>query len=380
MTLPVTWFLYQTNSDNRPLLYQIRQREKRLVELSDTWSMKVNSTNGTGYPSEEIRTPGGHVSTDNRSPSSASGSLHPDEEDYAGEIWEELDTIFRAQESDFVAHNDMSMSLVLGTPIPFDSPTAATTLHDTPGTPTPLQQQPPIVYLAAPDHRLLLPSHPISPLRLPKPRPQHKNTSRALAKPGVSSSPEATTSPLGGMGDGSLSSRQREVARASPSQRYFACEDQISELRKPKSWVHGAVISTLGDTFCYTTRSKLRHQHYDILPTYIYGLWQDWVESGTENLRSILSYTRACTHPSGCRAWLVPVLMENHWYLLAFDWVDCKIRVYDSLSVSGPPLSPLIQFSLAFVHVVYEDSGLKHVDWRVLPEEVCSFFVVSELI
>jgi len=177
MTLSITWFLFQANSDNGPLLYQIQQREKRLVELSGTWGMNINLTNGTGYPSEETCIPGGCVSTHDPPPSSVSSSSHADEDDYAGEIWEELDTNFRAQESHFVAQGDMSMSPVLGTPIPFHSPTAVTALHDTPGTPTLLQQQYLIIYLPASDHPLPSPSHPISPLRLPKPWPQHRNTS-----------------------------------------------------------------------------------------------------------------------------------------------------------------------------------------------------------
>ena len=462
MTLLITWFSFQANSDNGPLLYQIQQQEKRLVELSGTWGMKVNLTNGTGYPPEETCIPGGCVSTHDRPPSSVSSSLRADEDDYAGEIWEELDTIFRAQESHFVAQGDMSMSPVLGTPIPFHSLTEVIALHDTPGTPTLLQQQHLIVYLAASDHPPLpSPPHPISPLRLPKPwpkhrntscdtilwaqeshfvaqgdmnmspvlgtpipfdsptattalhdtpgtptllqqqyliiyvaafghplpslpclvsplqfpkaRPQHENTSWTLARPGVSSSCGAATSPP----DGSRSARQKEVARVSPSKRYFACEDQINDLRKPKSWVHGAVINTLGDTFCYTTCSKLRHQHYDILPTHIYDLWQESIKSGTEKPGSILSYIKACTNPSGLRAWFVPILMEHHWYLLAFDWVDCKIRVYDSFSVIGPPLLPLIEFGLAFVCIVYEYFGLKAPNWEFLPEEVCGFFLAS---
>ena len=167
------------------------------------------------------------------------------------------------------------------------------------------------------------------------------------------------------------------MARVSPSQRYFACEDQISDLRKPKSWLHGAVINTLGDTFCYTTRSKRRHQRYNILPTHLYNLWGESIKSGTEKPGSILPYIRACAHPSELRSWFVPILMEHHWYLLAFDWVDCKIHAYDSFSVSGPPLSPLIEFGMAFVCIVYEDFGLKTPDWEFHPEKVCGFFLVS---
>jgi len=73
----------------------------------------------------------------------------------------------------------------------------------------------------------------------------------------------------------------------------------------------------------------------------------------------------------------VPVLFEHHWYLLAFDWVDCQIRIYDSFSVGGPSLLPLIQFGQAFVSIVSEYYSFKDLDWTFLPEQVCDFFVVS---
>src|SRR5258708_25374036 len=41
----------------------------------------------------------------------------------------------------------------------------------------------------------------------------------------------------------------------------------------PRTWIHGEVISTLGETFCFTSRSKPRNQHYEILPTYLFDLW-----------------------------------------------------------------------------------------------------------
>jgi hypothetical protein len=129
--------------------------------------MKLNLTNGIGYPSEEIRIPGGHVSTDSQPPSSASSSLHADEEDYAGEIWEELDTMLRAQELHFVAQDDMSTSPALGTPIPFNSPTAMPSLHDMPATPTHIQQWHPVISPTASDRPPPSLPHTTSPLQPP---------------------------------------------------------------------------------------------------------------------------------------------------------------------------------------------------------------------
>jgi hypothetical protein len=44
---------------------------------------------------------------------SASSHSHHDEEDYAGELWEELDTVFQAQEAAFVneGHNEDNVLL-----------------------------------------------------------------------------------------------------------------------------------------------------------------------------------------------------------------------------------------------------------------------------
>ena len=79
----------------------------------------------------------------------------------------------------------------------------------------------------------------------------------------------------GAGGDGQ--SARTNPARESPSHRFFASPDQIDALRIPRSWVHGQVISTLGDTFCYPSRSKPRHEQYDVLPTNLFDLWKSCV-------------------------------------------------------------------------------------------------------
>jgi hypothetical protein len=108
-------------------------------------------------------------------------------------------------------------------------------------------------------------------------------------------------------------------------------------------------------------------------------LWQEWIKGGTENPASILFHTRACTHPSESRAWLTPVLLKHHWYLLAFDWVDRHIRIYDSLSVGWSSLGPLIQFGRAFVGIISSEFGFKDEDWTILPEQVRIFLWFQDM-
>jgi len=157
------WVLMTGNLGNSPCLYQVQQQEKQLVELSGAWGMKVKLTNGTEYPPERMCITTGSVLTNNQPPSSVSGSLHADEEDYVAEVWEELDAVFQAQELHFDVQDDMNMSPVLGTPIPFNSTTAVVALHNAPATLTLPQQQQLVISLAAPDHPLPLLCHPILP-------------------------------------------------------------------------------------------------------------------------------------------------------------------------------------------------------------------------
>jgi hypothetical protein len=87
--------------------------------------------------------------TNNWLPSSAPCS-NPNEEDYVAEVWEELDAVLQAQELHFEAQDDMSMSPVFGTPIPFDSTMVVMLLHSTPATLTsPQQQQQPVVFFCS---------------------------------------------------------------------------------------------------------------------------------------------------------------------------------------------------------------------------------------
>jgi hypothetical protein len=74
-----------------------------------------------------------------------------------------------------------------------------------------------------------------------------------------------------------------------------------------------------------------------------------------------------------CHAWLVPVLLNDHWYLLALDWVDCLVRVYDSLAPRNePPPSQLVEFGIALVTYTHEDFELEHGKWFIIPEQVRS--------
>jgi hypothetical protein len=117
----------------------------------------------------------------------------------------------------------------------------------------------------------------------------------------------------------------------------FASPDQIDALGTPRTWVHGQVISTLGDTFCYTSHSKPRHERYEVLPTNLFDLWNSSMEGHIASRTCLSFHFKQAMSPSECRAWLIPVLLEHHWYLLAFDWKDRAIRIYDSLATDRFP-------------------------------------------
>ena len=266
--------------------------------------------------------------TDSRPPSVA---LSDDgTEDLAGELWDELEVVLRAQEDDLVEQDEAALP---GTPGPS---------IDTPATP------------------------PLSPMRpiVPELKGEYQ--------PRVSPPRPHVLSPSEGVGVDGQAARTNP-ARASPSHRFFASPDQIHALGMPRAWVHGQVISTLGDTFCYPSRLKPRHEHYEILPTDLFELWSSYVESQTR-LRTRLSYHfKQAASPFVCRAWLVPVLLEFHWYLLAFDWIDRKLHIYDSLATSKVPHQSLVNFGSALLLLITEEFDMEDCEWNVVPEQVSNF-------
>ena len=168
-------------------------------------------------------------------------------------------------------------------------------------------------------------------------------------------------------------SARTNPARESPSHRFFASPDQIDALGMPRTWVHGQVISTLGDTFCYPSRSKPRHEQYDILPTHLFDLWNQHKGDHTE-LRTCLSYHfKQATSPLECRAWLVPVLLQSHWYLLALDWIHHKLHVYDSLATNKVANQSLVRFGSGLLKLITEDLDMEECIWEVVPEQVSNF-------
>ena len=164
-------------------------------------------------------------------------------EDFAGELWDELEVILQAQEDDLVEQDEAAL----------------------PGTPGPLIDTPP-----------LSPMHPIIPNLMGECQPHV-----SLPCPHVLPPSE------GARVDGQ--SARTNPARELPSHQFFASPDQIDALGMLRTWVHGQVISTIGDSFCYPSRLKPRHGHYYILPTYLFETWNLYIGSLTR-LRTCLSY------------------------------------------------------------------------------------------
>jgi hypothetical protein len=162
-------------------------------------------------------------------------------------------------------------------------------------------------------------------------------------------------------------------ARESPSQRFFASPDQIDALGMPRSWIHSQVISTLGDTFCYPSCSKPRHKQYEILPTDLFNLWNSSMEGHLTSQASLSFHFKQAASPLKCCVWLIPVLLEDHWYLLAFDWIDRNLCIYDSLAANKTPKPSLVGFGGALLNLIAEDFELEDCDWNIIPEQVSSF-------
>ena len=75
--------------------------------------------------------------------------------------------------------------------------------------------------------------------------------------------------------------------------------------------------------------------------------------------------------PIECRAWLALVLLNSHWHLLTFDWIDSEIRIYDSFAKS-PPNPRLIAFGTSLLGFTLESFNLGKQPWRIVFEQVCS--------
>ena len=311
-------------------------------------------------------------STDSRPPSVASTDTHYDNEDYAGELWDELDILLRAQEDDFVEQDEGAPTDVPG--LLFDTPAAPVVkIPSMPTSPTiSFQRQsvvPSLVFgppLSPSVSPLKPPLRPISPMRPIAP------DLKVEYQPHVSSSRPHVLLPSQGASAVGQSARAMQ-ARESPSGRFFASPDQIDALGMPRTWIHGQVISTLGDTFCYDSRSKPRHEHYEILPTNLFDLWTSSVEGHIASRTCLSSYFKQAASPFECRAWLIPVLLEHHWYLLAFDWIDRNLRIHDSLATNKTPHPRLVEFGGALLHLIAEDFELEDHEWNVVPEQVSSF-------
>jgi hypothetical protein len=168
-------------------------------------------------------------------------------------------------------------------------------------------------------------------------------------------------------------SAKTEPARESPSGRFFASPDQIKDLGTPRSWIHGQVISTLGDTFCYASHSKPRHERYEMLATNLFELWGLYTKGHQASQTCLSSHFEQAASPLDCRAWLIPVLLEQHWYLLTFDWVDHAIRICDSLATNEIPHPSLVNFSSDLLALIANDFELPDQDLEIVPEHVSSF-------
>jgi len=305
--------------------------------------------------------------TDSRLPSVASSGGHNDNDDYAGEAWVELDNHFQGEDKNFIEQDELDLTgepgLLLDTPA-----TPAAERPSTPMSPTVSFRCQPVVPSLVSGSPL---SPTVSPLKPPKSPLRPLSTMRPII-PGLKGedhphiSPPCPHVPLPSQGaSASNESASTRLARASPSGRFFACPDLVHDLGLPRKWVPGQVISTLGDAFCHLLRSKPRNERYEVLYTDLFGLW------GSSKPRSSISfYFKQIVSPFKCRAWLIPMLLEHHWYLLAFDWIDLAIHIYDSLAMSKIPDQCLVKFGHRLAKLIEEYFGLESHDWNVIPEKV----------
>ena len=93
------------------------------------------------------------------------------------------------------------------------------------------------------------------------------------------------------------------------------------------TWLHGQVISTLGNTFCHTSHLKPRHERYEMLPTDLFNLWSSSLEGHIASQTSLSFHFKQAASLLNCCTWLIPMLHKHHWYLLTFNWVDCYLHL-----------------------------------------------------
>jgi hypothetical protein len=85
------------------------------------------------------------------------------------------------------------------------------------------------------------------------------------------------------------------------------------------------------------------------------------------------SHFKEAASPFECRAWLVPVIIDQHWYLLAFDWMYNELRIYDSLATGKMPHPRLVEFGTALLDLVNDDFNLGVEAFNMVPEQVSGF-------
>ncbi len=305
-------------------------------------------------------------------PSSVASSDN-DNEDYK-ELWDELDTMFQMHEYNFIEQDETALPAVPG-PL-FNTPATPVVKRTTmPTSPAfSFQCQPAVPSpISSPS---LSPS--VSPLKrclrpLPSMRPDIPDLKNGY-HPHVSPPHSHVLLPSQGISVATQSART-SLARESPSHRFSASPDQIDALGVPETWLHGQVISTLGNTFCYSSCSKPRHAHYDILPTHLLELCDSYMKGHIASQTCLSFHFKQATSLFECCTWLVPVLLEHHWYLLALDWMDSQLRIYDSLATSKIPHPHLVGFGEMLLNLISEDLELPDYNWNVAPESVSGFIV-----
>ena len=322
-----------------------------------------------------------HGPLESRPPSSVS-SDSLDEEDVAGAVWDELDAVLRAQEE--VILQTEGATLMGDEYIDEDAQFDASGIRrDTPSTPTfrrvntvtipnITRSSRPLISCPSPDsgsHRPT-PSRPPSPLRPPISGVEYEHQPRPPASQPYLTVPvqEPRVGPESDRGF-----QEGGRARVSPTGRFSACPDQISALKNPSTWVHGRVIATLGDTFCHNAHAEIRERRYDTLPCDLFLFWEEYQKRNTsvQDFWLTCSDLKRAVSPHECRVWLVPVLLDSHWHLLVFDWIDSELRVFDSFA-TNPPNLRLIAFGESLQGFAVESFNLCRQEWRVVPEQVRS--------
>ena len=342
-------------SGSLPLRYQIELCRVNLGRISCSWGMPLYSENNP-------RT--------TRSPSPTSTASQVDD-NYDEELWEQLDAAFRTQEANFMIEEYIDNVVPLNG-LDFTSDTLGIPKAQSP---TALNL-PPQGQLAGPDFGSESPSpsipsssrplvYPLLPVRPPELDFQSEH-------PASPSCPQADLPSQCVQVDNS--STAVEITRTSPTGRFIACGDQIRDLINRGAWVHGAVINTLGDLFCYGSRSQCRAWRYEILPSWLFECWNNSTKDQTaaqDCRRAHSDSFKKVASPVECRAWLVPVLLESHWYLLSLDWMDHRVRIYDSLATRNePPPSQLEDFGIDLVKYADQDFDLGDQSWGIIAEQV----------